>query len=59
MSNEINSFTSTEASCSHRQDVNGMVGRWSTFNRIAYHFKENLRTYKSRQPFEIKGSGGL
>jgi len=30
-----------------------------TFNRIAYPFEDNLRTHKSRQPFEIKGSGGF
>ena len=62
----IFSLTPREATCSHprwqlvniHQRCTMSQANW-TSNRIAYLFEENLRTPKSRQPFEIKGSGGF
>ena len=58
MSNRGNPSTSTEASCYVQQDVNDAESNLICRTN-AYLFEGNLRTLKTRQPFEIKRRGGF
>ena len=59
MSNASKSFTSMQATRSHRRDVNGMVGQWSTFNQMRTFLREICVPLKPADPLKSTASAAL
>ena len=59
MSNASKSFTSMQATRSHRRDVNGMVGQWSTFNQMRTFLREICVPLQPADPLKSTASAAL
>ena len=59
MSNASKSFTSMQATRSHRRDVNGMVGQWSTFNQMRTFLREICVPLQPADPLKLTASAAL
>ena len=59
MSNASKSFTSMQATRSHRQDVNGMVGQRSTFNQMRTFLREICVPLQPADPLKSTASAAL
>ena len=59
MSNASKSFTSMQATRSHRRDVNGMVGQRSTFNQMRTFLREICVPLQPADPLKSTASAAL